>query len=579
MKSLNRTMVLFVLIVIIESFTPVFAVSFPDERPDIVSATAQKDKAAIVLIRTIISGKAQYPSFEIQFAGASGSIVGTWQHPNESFSFNADGTFHNWSINGQYDLYGTYSISGNQITLTYTGQAPVTGTYSIAGNTLTLSFPTAGITASYSRVGTAEQTDVVANAEAMQLVRIEGTSATIESSELQTGGSGTGFIVSPDGYIVTNAHVVFTGKDNENELLKALFGAIQSELIQEVSKYYNIPEEDKQKVVEILSQKFMAYFLQYGSFSGVTKNIYVVNGIPKPGEDLETKSWQAVVKKEGSIMDRVGEEWTWGRDVAVIKVNKSNLPTVRLGDSDKVEPGDKVFIIGYPDTGLDEFFEPTALMEPTVSQGVISARRTLKNGMETLQTDAAINHGNSGGPAYNNKGQVIGLATFGAGPEQGIEAIKFCMPINLAKEYLNELNVKNKKSALDEAYEQALEAFWARDCTTAITKFEEALTFYPDHPFAQEYINECRRVIQAGEVKSKQPEKGQQPVQADFVLPLVLGAVIAGGIVFYFFFRRTKAVSTTIKKETKEIGKKFCPRCGNRIESGEKFCPNCGTKL
>ncbi len=122
------------------------------------------------------------------------------------------------------------------------------------------------------------------------------------------------------------------------------------------------------------------------------------------------------------------------------------------------------------------------MLEPTVTQGVISAKRTLRTGVEVLQSDAAINHGNSGGPAYNEKGEVIGIATFGAGPETGVEAIKFLMPINLGKQFMKELNVENEHSAIEAKYAEALSAFWGRDCRKAIARMKEVLSLYPGHP-------------------------------------------------------------------------------------------------
>ncbi|MBI2623096.1 MAG: trypsin-like peptidase domain-containing protein [Candidatus Liptonbacteria bacterium] len=117
------------------------------------------------------------------------------------------------------------------------------------------------------------------------------------------------------------------------------------------------------------------------------------------------------------------------QDLAVIKIEKSGLPTVELGDSDSVELGQTAIAIGNP---LGEF-------RNTVSVGVISglARTvtaagggTVETIADVLQTDAAINPGNSGGPLLNLRGEVIGINTAIA---SGAQNIGFAIPINRAK--------------------------------------------------------------------------------------------------------------------------------------------------
>lgn len=112
-------------------------------------------------------------------------------------------------------------------------------------------------------------------------------------------------------------------------------------------------------------------------------------------------------------------------DLAVISIEAKNLPVVELGDSDKLEVGQYVIAIG---NALGEF-------QNTVTVGVVSAKgRTLEAEGERLedmiQTDAAINQGNSGGPLVNLKGQVVGVNTAMA---SGAENIGFALPINTAK--------------------------------------------------------------------------------------------------------------------------------------------------
>jgi S1-C subfamily serine protease len=118
-------------------------------------------------------------------------------------------------------------------------------------------------------------------------------------------------------------------------------------------------------------------------------------------------------------------------DVAVVKVVSSNLPVAPLGDSAKVRPGEWAIAIGNP-LGLDN----------TVTAGIISAiQRTNAVGegqrVPYLQTDAAVNPGNSGGPLINDRGQVIGINTaIRQAPGAGLS---FAIPINTARQIAEQI--------------------------------------------------------------------------------------------------------------------------------------------
>jgi S1-C subfamily serine protease len=478
------------------------------EPPGTVSRVTQLDRAAVVHIQSVVRGTAVWPSFSLTQGGAgtagsgggAGSLVGTWQGAGETVTFAPNGQFSGTVAQGG-GFAGLYSVQGSVLVLQYTSPTPATAQvqYVVSGDALQLTGAD-GVSYQYQRVGGSGGTDtgtaggdLLARVSSLELTRETGGSGRIERESLRTGSSGSGFIVSPDGYIVTNAHVVFTGSDPQQLLLQSLAGQLQADLVEEVSAYYQIPQEEREQVIEILFTKLLNYFQQNGQITDVSMDHFVLNGVASPGDDLQVRAWPAVKRKEGTVYETVGGETTWGRDVAVIKVERDDLPSVTLGDSDDVEVGEGVFIIGYPGFRLEQFFNADETLEPTVTQGVVSAKRTLRTGIEAIQTDAAINHGNSGGPVYNMDGEVIGLATFGAGPEVGIEAIKFAMPINLAKEYLRELNVENSSGEMDRAYEEALAAYWEGDCRRATELLEDVLTRYPGHPYAEEYINECER--------------------------------------------------------------------------------------
>jgi len=128
-------------------------------------------------------------------------------------------------------------------------------------------------------------------------------------------------------------------------------------------------------------------------------------------------------------------------DLAVLKIQGEDLPTVKLGDSDDLYIGEWAIAIGNPFGYLLE--DP----QPSVTAGVISAvERDIKSERgqsrvyrDLIQTDAAINPGNSGGPLVNSKGTVIGINTFIFSRSGGSLGMGFAIPINQARRVIDEL--------------------------------------------------------------------------------------------------------------------------------------------
>lgn len=141
----------------------------------------------------------------------------------------------------------------------------------------------------------------------------------------------------------------------------------------------------------------------------------------------------------------VGRDTTY--DLAVIQVQKGNLPVIAFGDSSALSIGDSVIAIGSP-LGLSS----------TVTSGIVSAlNRPVTTGststtsfIDAIQTDAAINPGNSGGALLDSQGQIVGvnsaIATLTSGSTSGSIGLGFSIPINEAKRVANELIATGKST-------------------------------------------------------------------------------------------------------------------------------------
>jgi len=126
-------------------------------------------------------------------------------------------------------------------------------------------------------------------------------------------------------------------------------------------------------------------------------------------------------------------------DVAVLKIDAGNLPSITIGDSERVEVGDYALAVGNP-FGVGQ----------SVTLGIVSAtHRGMRNEIEGyedfIQTDAAINPGNSGGALVNDRGELIGINTaIIAHGSQGNQGIGFAVPVNLARNVMDQI-MKNGK--------------------------------------------------------------------------------------------------------------------------------------
>lgn len=227
-------------------------------------------------------------------------------------------------------------------------------------------------------------------------------------------------------------------------------------------------------------------------------------------------------------------------DICLLKIDGNNLPYLELGNSDDVIIGEWVIALGNP-FGLFDIND-----QPTVTVGVISAKQMnlepLNNRyyINMIQTDAAINGGNSGGPLVNSLGQVIGMNTliFTAGGSQGNIGLGFAIPINKVRRIVTELKEKGK---IDRDFQIGM----------SIQSIDEGIARYYD-------LQSTRGVIVTRVVPNSPADKADIRV-GDIIVEIEGYKINNEKVLFGVFqeFRVNQTVDVKIIRENKELIKKM----------------------
>ena len=326
---------------------------------------------------------------------------------------------------------------------------------------------------------------------------------------------GSGFFISSNGYVATNAHVVSTTHDGEEKAKQALFW----QMVQQIAKAIG-------KEPSALNANFIDQHSSLQSFK-LYHHVIIPDGSAFPFE----------IKQYGAP---TGESNDQGKDVAIIKIEVKNSPILKLSDSDKVQLQDHVTVIGYPgaaDTFNSGLLDSKSALESTINDGKISAKKSASSGAPILQTSASATHGNSGGPVINDANEVIGLLTFRGDTVNGqeVSGFSFVVPANTVMEYVKSAGASNVEGPTDLAYREGLELYWDQKYSQAIPKFEEVKRLFPQH-------SEVDRLVQSSQqAKAEGKEKAGFPlwiVGAVLVVLFIIGAIIIIGVVILFMARR-----------------------------------------
>jgi V8-like Glu-specific endopeptidase len=393
--------------------------------------------------------------------------------------------------------------------------------------------------------------------------------------------TGSGFLISPDGYLVTNGHVVEDYQEsNENRLEFEFFVKVLSQYFVHQTDKSGRPYSEQHKQLELIK-----LYHQYRPFAKITikrdLKVALSNGEIYAAEVKQYSPpitpgmiGKAEVGTQLSIPGTEIKRET-GKDVAVLKIEGRDLPVVQLGDSGNLQLGDTIYVIGYPGVvNQHEYLSKRTVFDSTITSGHVSGSKLDVKGTPVIQTDAALTWGNSGGPAFNSKGEVIGIATFisisqNLGSQQAVQGFNFLVPVNTAKEFVRATGIDlNVQSLFNKLWSEALDLYSIADYKKTLNKIDELNRLLPNLPDVKK--------LQISAQEKISTQKSGLPLVP--IMIAVLGVILVGGIVFFVILRGKEKKSSApasapsiLSQQTKAAAPASSLRCTEGPLAGRSF--------
>jgi hypothetical protein len=224
----------------------------------------------------------------------------------------------------------------------------------------------------------------------------------------------------------------------------------------------------------------------------------------------------------------------------------NDMASVQLGDSGNVQQQDQLTIIGFPGNG-DVSNRPTDLLTASINTISVSSIKTTDAGAQVIQVGGNVEHGDSGGPALDSSGAVVGIVSFGLVSSSSPGGTSFLQASSSARELVQSLNLNTTPGAFQKAWSQSL-ADYASTASghwhKALQDFEQLAAKYPKFNGVTPYLTYTKEQAKTEKVAPTTPPAQPAPSNVFVAYALTIGGValliLLLLLLFMIFFRRRK---------------------------------------
>lgn len=307
--------------------------------------------------------------------------------------------------------------------------------------------------------------------------------------------TGTGWFIDARGLLITNGHVVQPAYTPPRWMINSFARrAIESACVPAMLRKMGVTPGERPDAEDQVKRRALDSILPTTKVK-LDPGIFVVlsNGTRVRAE----------VKKYSPPLSvgATGEGQMSARDLALLKIPGKDYPVLPLADSKATKIGDPIHILGFPGVVLShELLNQSSTVEASVTNGAVSGFKQDIANQPVIQTDASAAWGNSGGPAVNTRGEVVGVLTFvspAPGPEGGIvQGFNFVIPSNAARDFVQGTEVKlNAESPFNQVWWAGLQEQFDGNFRRAEARFNEANSLVPNLPDVKRMLAEAQDKI------------------------------------------------------------------------------------